>query len=613
MMLGFDALATVAGLTLATLFRFEGLISGPQLEAFQRTGLLLVVLRLASNAAFGLHRWSFRLSGLTEAVRIVLASLAATCTLCCVLFFISGAGVSRLIIALEFFTTTGLMAAYRYLPRVATLWYRDLARSRDETADRTLIVGAGHCGDLLIRDLLTASNHHYRVLGFLDDDRKKLGSSVGGRPVLGRLTDLSELIQKHRIAKVLIAIPRLESVRIRELLRMCSHLGVSFKIIPSAFSAMDKRITAAMLHDLSPEDLLPRDQIRFDPAEFRDLIRGRRILVTGAAGSIGSEIARQVASHGPSELVLVDINENELYFLNRRLEEQYPSIKLHTLIADIRDQARVDRIGRKYRPQYVFHAAAHKHVPLMETAPDEAVKNNVFGTLNVAQMADRCGAERFVLISTDKAVRPSSVMGATKRIAELIVRGIARDSQTRFSAVRFGNVLGSAGSVVPLFKEQIQRGGPVTVTHPECTRYFMTIPEAVGLVILAGLKAYGELCILDMGEPIRIAELASNMITMAGLVPGKDIPIAFTGLRPGEKLFEELLTEEEEQTEQVRDRIKTAIAAAPPTNLTHMLEQLRSAADTGDHTAVRAVIQTIVPTYSEPGAPARSGAIASAA
>jgi FlaA1/EpsC-like NDP-sugar epimerase len=300
------------------------------------------------------------------------------------------------------------------------------------------------------------------------------------------------------------------------------------------------------------------------------------------------------------------MNENELYLGARRLRNAHPAVSIHAEVADIREPSRLKRLGERYRPQYVFHAAAHKHVPLMEDAPEEAVKNNVFGTINVAEMAQECGAERLVVISTDKAVRPTSVMGATKRVAELAVRNLARFSPTQMTAVRFGNVLGSSGSVVPIFKEQIARGGPVTVTHPECMRYFMTIPEAVGLVLLAGLGGYGELCVLDMGEPIRIADMARNLVTMAGLVPDEDIEIVFTGLRPGEKLCEELLTEEEEHTHQVRNRIMVAKSRPPPQDLDERLRELRRVAETGNRERVLQAIERLVPSYrrtpgQEPG------------
>jgi FlaA1/EpsC-like NDP-sugar epimerase len=327
-------------------------------------------------------------------------------------------------------------------------------------------------------------------------------------------------------------------------------------------------------------------------------VQGRDVLVTGAGGSIGAEIARQLATHGARALVLVDMNENELYLTARRLAEDYPLTEIHPEVADIREWRRLLRLGLRYRPRYVFHAAAHKHVPLMEDAPEEAIKNNVFGTLNAARMAMRCGAERFVLISTDKAVKPTSVMGASKRVAELVVRDLAGHSATRMTAVRFGNVLGSAGSVVPIFKRQIARGGPVTVTHPECTRYFMTIPEAVGLVLVAGLRCDGDLCVLDMGEPIRIVDLARNLITMAGRVPGEEIPIVYIGLRPGEKLREELLTEEEEQTRQVRNRIHVAHGPPPPGRFRERLVELRRLARDGDTVRLLAVVRELVPTFT---------------
>jgi FlaA1/EpsC-like NDP-sugar epimerase len=467
-------------------------------------------------------------------------------------------------------------------------------------------VGAGSAGDLLLRDLSRSREHNYQVVGFVDDDPRKIGTSLGGRPVLGEIGRLPNFIESQDVSQVLIAIPRLSSEKIQRILQLCSRLKVHFKIIPVSFTYLNDRVTASMLYDLSPEDLLPRDPRAFDTEEIRSLVSGRRVLVTGAAGSIGGEIARQVSAYGPEALVLVDINENDLYFLYRSLRERHSELKVYAEVADIRDPGRLAHLGATYRPQDVFHAAAHKHVPLMEDAPEEAVKNNIFGTLNVALMADACGSERFVLISTDKAVHPSSVMGATKRVAELVVRDLARRSRTRFTAVRFGNVLGSAGSVVPLFKQQIEKGGPVTVTHPECTRYFMTIPESVNLVLLAGLGYDSELCILDMGKPMRIVDLASHMITMAGLVPGEDIKIEFIGLRPGEKLTEELMTEEEEDSQILRDKIYAARSPAPPLDLGDRLLDLRRFAEGGSREEIVRILKDLVPTFQigpPPGEP----------
>jgi FlaA1/EpsC-like NDP-sugar epimerase len=597
-LLTLDALATAGALYLALLVRFEARIPAEYLAMMPMAFAILVPVRIGMTLLFGLHRWSFRLSGFHEAVRLVTATFAGSSCFVAAFYFSQTLGPPRSVILLEFFLTTAAMAAMRFSLRFTAGWFVDQRRSRLEDVRRTIIVGAGGAGDLLLRDLHRSQEHSYSVVGFVDDDQRKIGTSLGGRPVLGRIDDLPEVIEKHGVTQVLIAIPRLSAERIQTILRLSSSLKVRFKIIPVSFTYLNERITASMLHDLSPEDLLPRDATVFDPEEVRARVSGKRILVTGAAGSIGGEIARQVSSYGCETLVLVDINENDLYFLYRELRERRPDLKVHAEVADVRESARLIRLGLSYRPHIVFHAAAHKHVPLMEDAPEEAVKNNVFGTENAARMAEACGAERFVLISTDKAVHPSSVMGATKRVAELVVRDLARTSAAHYTAVRFGNVLGSAGSVVPLFKKQIERGGPVTVTHPDCRRYFMTIPEAIGLVLLAGLGDYGELCILDMGQPMKIVDLAAHMITMAGLVPGVDIRIEFTGLRPGEKLNEELMTEEEEQTRVVRDRICAANSPAPPAAFHEMLAVLRRQADICDRPGILRTLRELVPTYN---------------
>jgi FlaA1/EpsC-like NDP-sugar epimerase len=591
-MLAFDAIATACAFAAALAIRFDANIPGWVAAETRVAVTLLIGIRLSMTVATRLYRWSFRMSGLAEGVRVVTATAAGTLLFMVVLRHLAPRGLPRSIYVLEFFLSASLMGGVRFMPRFALGWLEEQHRRGAADTLRTIIVGAGGAADLLARDILRSHGSKYYLLGYVDDAQTKLGSSLNGKPVLGRISDLPKLIAELKVSKVLLAITHLPAEQLREILRMCESSKASFKIIPASFARMDQRLSAALLHDLSPEDLLPRDAISFDQREIRDLVAGKRAMVTGGGGSIGGEIARQLATHGVAELVLVDMNENELYLKTRRLQEECPGLRVQAEVADIREPDRLGRLGERYRPQLVFHAAAHKHVPLMEDAPEEAVKNNVFGTMNVARMAIACGAERLVFISTDKAVRPSSVMGATKRIAEFVVRDLARTSKTKMTAVRFGNVLGSAGSVVPIFKQQIERGGPVTVTHPDCTRYFMTIPEAVGLV------GYGELCVLDMGEPIKIAQLARNLITMAGLVPGQDIPIVFTGLRPGEKLYEELLTEEEEQTSEVRNRILVARCPAPPTDLPERLKDLRASASLGDRDAVLAAIRRVVPTYT---------------
>ncbi len=595
--LGLDALATGSSLCLALLLRLGGYVPEQFAPAVRLALPLLISVRLGAILSARLDGWSFRMSGLSEGVRLGVANVVGTAGFIVLHVALSAQPLPRTVYALEFFATTTLMGIMRFAPRLAHTSSVDRRRRARAGAVRTLVVGAGSAGDLLVRDVLRSGDSNYTILGFVDDDPAKQGTRLQGRPVLGRLRDLPRLIAEQRAATVLLAIPSLPSARVREILSTCATSKVSFKVIPASFAFLDQKISAAMLHDLSPEDLLPRDSIAFDPEEIRGLVEGRRALVTGAAGSIGSEICRQLAASGVAQLVMVDMNENELYLNARRLEEAHPGLDLRPEVADVREPSRLLRLAGRYRPHDVFHAAAHKHVPLMEHAPEEAVKNNVFGTLNVARMADACGAERLVVISTDKAVKPTSVMGATKRIAELVTRDLARASRTRMTAVRFGNVLGSAGSVVPIFKSQIERGGPVTVTHPDCTRYFMTIPEAVGLVLVAGLGGYGELCVLQMGEPIRIADLAANLITMAGRVPGQDIPVVFTGLRPGEKLFEELLTEDEEDTREARNRILVAKSPPPPPDLHERLRELRLLAEDGDREALLRGIERLVPTY----------------
>lgn len=598
--LAFDGLAATVGISAALMLGLG--LGTPATSALTMRLIvpLVVFVRLAAVCAARLHRWSFRSSSLTDATWLLADNLAVS-----LLFAVVLRNLPASVLALEFFFSTSAMASFRFGPRLIEGVLLDWQRRGSDATLRTLIVGAGGTGDLLARDLQRSEQSRYLVVGFVDDDRARLGVRVCGRPVLGSIRDLPVLIEQLRVSAVLLAIPTLSAKRIREILRLCSSSKALFKKLPASFSHSDERASAAMLHDLLPEDLLPRDPVAFDYAEIRELVEKRRALVTGAGGTIGGEICRQLAVQGASRLVMVDINENELYLLARRLKEEHPSVEIFTEVADIRDLRRLHDLGREHLPQLVFHAAAHKHVPLMESAPEEAVKNNVFGTVNVALMAREVEAEKLLFISTDKAVNPTSVMGATKRIGEIVVRSLAQGSVTKSTAVRFGNVLGSAGSVVPLFKQQIGRGGPVTITHPDCTRYFMTVSEAVGLVLLAGLGGYGELCVLDMGEPIRISEIAGNLITLAGRIPGAEIPIVYTGLRPGEKLHEELLTEDEEESVAVRARIFVARCKAPPRDLPRMLRELHELAEKGDRAGLLEAIRAIVPTYRwTPGQPA---------
>ncbi len=423
---------------------------------------------------------------------------------------------------------------------------------------RALIIGAGDGGALVAREL-KGNKSSFVPVGFIDDDPMKKNAAVLGLPVLGTREQIPEMVALHRINLVIIAMPSVEASVIRDIVDICRSTQAELKILPGVYQIIDGQVSVSNLRPVQLEDLLRREPVRVDLEEIAAYLNEMTVLVTGAGGSIGSELCRQVAAVGPKKLVLLDHCENSIHSIWLELTEKFPGVPLALEIADVRDKPRVESLFHTHRPAVVFHAAAHKHVPLMELHPAEAVKTNVFGTRNAALAASRSGARVFVMISTDKAVNPASAMGATKRLAELIITQENRVSNTIFTAVRFGNVLGSNGSVVPVFQRQIARGGPVTVTHPEMKRYFMTIPEAVHLVIQAGSMAKGgEVFLLDMGKPVKIVDMARDMIKLSGLEPGKDIQLEFTGIRPGEKLFEELLTAEEGSSATSHKRIFTA-------------------------------------------------------
>jgi FlaA1/EpsC-like NDP-sugar epimerase len=600
-----DGLLISLAFYLAFLLRFDADIPPERMRQFLRHLPVLLGLRLSMHAFFGIHRWSFRLSGFHEAVRLIETSLCGSAAFVAVFYFLQRAaadlslGPPRTVVVVEFFLTTTFIGALRFSRRLAHMWFSESQRGGGEPRVRTLIVGAGSTGELLLRDLQRSPDHPYRVLGFVDDEPLKWGTTIGGRPVLGGLEDLPALVRRWHVRQLLFAIARLPAGRLRHILSACAGAKLNYKILPVSFTYLNDRVSMSMLQDLAPDDLLPRHQVAFDEGEVRARVAGRRVLVTGAGGSIGREICRQLASCAPERLVLVDTNENSLYLLYRELERSFPRVALTAEVADVRDPFRMRALGARYAPQDVFHTAAHKHVPLMEQTPEEAVKTNVAGCRHVVAMAHEAGAERFVLISTDKAVNPAGAMGASKSLAELIVRDQAPRSGTVFTIVRFGNVLGSAGSVVPLFKAQIAAGGPVTVTHPECRRFLMTIGEAVGLVLKAGLSSYGDLCILDMGEPMRMLDLARLMITMSGLVPDEEIPIAFIGLRPGEKLEEELMTAEEAARSRVVHPALRAISMpAPSTATMQRVAELEVLAWGGDRPGVVRLLKELVPSYA---------------
>ncbi len=409
-----------------------------------------------------------------------------------------------------------------------------------------MVVGAGSAGDILIRDMKNSKDSHRVPVCAIDDDENKIGQHIEGVKIVGDTTTIVRYSKEYCIDEIIVAMPNVPKKRLSDIVKECKKTRCLVKVLPSMSQLASGKVSIAEIKDVSIQDLLGREQVQVNLDEIMGYIEEKIVLVTGGGGSIGSELCRQIARHNPKQLIIVDIYENNAYDIQMELERNHKNLNLKVLIASVRDSKKVNNIFKEYRPHIVFHAAAHKHVPLMETSPNEAVKNNVSGTFKVADAAGRNGVEKFVLISTDKAVNPTNIMGATKRICEMIVQTMNKKYQTDYVAVRFGNVLGSNGSVIPLFKKQIADGGPVTVTHKDIIRYFMTIPEAVSLVLQAGAYAKGgEIFVLDMGEPVRIYDLAENMIKLSGLEPNVDIDIKITGLRPGEKLYEERLMKEE--------------------------------------------------------------------
>lgn len=469
---------------------------------------------------------------------------------------------------------------------------------RSSRGDRVLIVGAGDAGTMLLREMQTSKNIAFHPVLFVDDNANLRNTYVGGVRVAGTTEDIPTLVDRYGITRIMIAIPSAKKSEIKRIHDVCLTTRCKVEILPGLYQLVNGQVSVSALREVDVEDLLGREQTVTDLDSVMGYIQGRTVLVTGGGGSIGSELCRQIASHGPRRLIILDIYENNAYDIEQELRRKLPSLDLVTLIASVRDAAKIDRIFAEYRPEIVFHAAAHKHVPLMETSPAEAVKNNVFGTRNVVAAADKHGTLRFVMISTDKAVNPTNVMGATKRICEMIVQTAARHSRTEFAAVRFGNVLGSNGSVIPLFRRQIAEGGPVTLTHRDIIRYFMTIPEAVALVLQAGAYAKGgEIFVLDMGEPVRIYDLACNLIRLSGFEPGSDIEIRITGLRPGEKLYEERLMAEEGLEKTANDQISIGHPLdIDEEKLSATLEKLAEAAAT-DAPELRALVRELVPTY----------------
>ncbi len=498
----------------------------------------------------------------------------------------------------SFLSTVSIRFGYRLL-RVLRSQLRN--RSQLDGRERVMIIGAGESGRALAMEFETSAYVKSQVVCVIDDNPVKRGKRLCGIPIVGGRDLIPEAVKNYRVNRIIFAIPSATSATRKEILDICATTGCKVQVVPGIYQLLNEDVSVSKLRKVDPQDLLGRDPIRVNLDEIFDYISGKVVMVTGGGGSIGSELCRQIARANPKLLIIFDIYENNAYDIQMELNRTCPKLNLEVLIGSVRNTARLDSVLGKYRPDLVFHAAAHKHVPLMEDSPNEAIKNNVFGTYKMAQAAARYGVKRFVLISTDKAVNPTNIMGASKRLCEMVVQMMNRESDTEFVAVRFGNVLGSNGSVIPLFKRQIEEGGPVTVTHPDIIRYFMTIPEAVSLVLQAGYYAKGgEIFVLDMGEPVKIDTMARNLIRLSGYEPDVDIMVEYTGLRPGEKLYEELLMKEEG----MQDTANKLIHIGKPIEMDDALfkQQLArlDAACRAESPNMKELVAEIVPTYKIP-------------
>lgn len=546
-------------------------------------------------ALIGVHRGLWRYAGVGDLLTTIQAALVASVALFVVAVIAPAPPWLVSVVAIDFVLSVAVLSAVRVAPRLMVEY---AARARDDR--RVVVIGAGDAGEAVVRELRRSGHRGLSPVAFVDDDPGKLGKQIHGVPVLGAIHELGAVVERTQAQAVLVAICGLSRERLREIRSIARSTGLPVKKIPALEELLTGRAGISELRDFTLEELLEREPVRTDRRAIDDLVRGRTVLVTGAAGSIGSELCRQILAHAPATLLTLDANENALFELENELLLRCEQVRCVPVLCNIRDVARLEDLFRRHAPEVVFHAAAYKHVPVLEHFPEEAVRSNVQGTRNVAELAHRYGAERFVLISTDKAVRPTSIMGTTKRIAELVVGDLDRRSRTQFTTIRFGNVLGSAGSVMQVFRKQIARGGPVTVTHPEMRRFFMSIPEAVELVLFAAsMDEKGSTYILDMGEQVRILDLAHHFIRLCGLEPGRDIEIEFTGLRPGEKLYEELWTDAElpEPTEHP-GILRAPRAAVALTDLRRRLDTLVEWAEEGDVAAVVEHLRALVPAYS---------------
>ena len=590
-----DVITIIGVALISLLIRFDGYITSHYLHQMIDALPIMVISYIVMLLSMHLYTRIWRYAGMREMVAVLIAT-----TLGAGLFYtgmyVFDKSLPRSIYLISWILSTGVIGIGRMVLHYIAMQYGG-KQSTDADMVNTLIIGAGDAGATIAREIERYHKRSRKVIGFIDDDESKFNRLMGGVRILGNRHDIPSIVKENNVKEIIIAMPSVTRNEIRNIMEICSPLKCKVNTLPGMYQLLDDEVLVSHLHPVSIEDLLERDEVRLDMDIVEHYIRDKVVLVTGAGGSIGSEICRQIMRVGPKQLLLLGHGENSIYLINQELKNIYKDGPIIPIIADIRDKQQLDQIFTQYNPQVVFHAAAHKHVPLMEIQPMAAVLNNIYGTRNVADVAGRHGVERFVMISTDKAVNPTSVMGATKRVAEKVIISMNDTYDTKYITVRFGNVLGSRGSVIPLFKKQIEAGGPVTVTDPEMTRYFMTIPEASQLVLQAGAMGKGgEVFLLDMGEPVKIIDLARNMIRLSGLEPDKDIHIKITGLRPGEKKYEELLTSEEGTNR--TNHTKIFEAALDTVDRDWLIDKIATFDSCETDMDVIGVLQDIIPTYT---------------
>lgn len=596
-----DAILINIAYVLAIYFRYEYGIFLQLVKDYEKIAIVFIAIYLISFYFFKLYESIWNYASIDEFLLVIGACITGNVisTILAVLFRMDFSyAVSILSGILVILFIVGFRVSFRIYSRFTNILD---VKTNVSNLKRTLIIGAGEAAILVIKEMKNNKNSKYNPIALIDDNEYKVGKSILGIKIEGTRKDIIKVCKEKEIETIIIAAPSMNEEDKKEILDKCKKTECKIQMMPSIYSVIDGKVSLNQIKDVEIEDLLGRKPIELEMQGISNYIKNKTVLVTGGGGSIGSELCRQISKFNPKRLIIFDIYENNAYDIQNELRYKYPKLNLLVLIGSVRDKKRLEQVFDKYKPDIVFHAAAHKHVPLMEDSPMEAIKNNVFGTLNVVECADKYNSERFVLISTDKAVNPTNVMGATKRICEMIIQSYDKVSHTKFVAVRFGNVLGSNGSVIPLFKKQIAQGGPVTVTHKNIIRYFMTIPEATQLVLQAGAFAKGgEIFVLDMGEPVKIYDLAYDLIRLSGYEPNKDIKIKVTGLRPGEKLYEELLMSEEGLTNTSHKKIFVGKPIFSDLNiLRKKIEDLKEIIDKDNKKELIPKIEEIVPTYRQ--------------